>query len=113
VHLTLDLAGQAKFGPDVEWIQEEDYDVSPKRADAFYAAIRRYWPGLRDAALTPAYAGIRPKIHGPEGGEADFVFQGAASHGVSGLIHLFGIESPGLTASLAIGEHVADMVAAL
>jgi L-2-hydroxyglutarate oxidase LhgO len=113
VHLTLDLAGQARFGPDVEWIEEENYDVSPRRAEKFYAAIRRYWPGLGDAALNPAYAGIRPKICGPGGGDADFVFQGAEQHGVPGLINLFGIESPGLTASLAIGEDIAGIAGAL
>lgn len=113
VHLTLDLAGQARFGPDVEWIDEENYDVSPRRADVFYEAIRRYWPGLGDAALNPAYAGIRPKLCGPGQGERDFLFQVPKDHAVPGLINLFGIESPGLTASLAIGEEVAAMAAAM
>jgi L-2-hydroxyglutarate oxidase LhgO len=111
VHLTLDLAGQARFGPDVEWVGDEDYEVDPHRGDAFYGEIRRYWPGLPDAALQPAYAGIRPKVVGPDGGDQDFIFQGPERHGGRGLISLFGIESPGLTASLAIGEKVADMAA--
>lgn len=110
VHLTLDLAGQARFGPDVEWIDEEGYDVDPRRGEAFYAEIRRYWPELPDGALQPAYAGIRPKLLGPDDGEQDFVFQGPEQHGVRGLINLFGIESPGLTASLAIAKHVAELV---
>ena len=107
VHLTLDLAGQARFGPDVEWIEAIDYRVDPARADSFYAAIRRYWPGLPDGALSPGYAGIRPKLHGPEGGgDTDFLIQGPNSHGIPGLVNLFGIESPGLTASLAIADEV-------
>lgn len=113
VHLTLDLAGQARFGPDVEWIDEENYDVLPRRADVFYEAIRRYWPGLGDAALSPAYAGIRPKLCGSGQGERDFLLQLPEDHGVPGLINLFGIESPGLTASLAIGEEVASIAAAM
>ncbi|EXI89792.1 MAG: L-2-hydroxyglutarate oxidase LhgO [Candidatus Accumulibacter regalis] len=117
VHLTLDLGGQARFGPDVEWlpdptpgqpIDEPDYRVDPARADAFYAEIRRYWPALPDAALTPAYAGIRPKIVGPGAPAADFLIQGPAQHGIAGLVNLFGIESPGLTACLAIAERAAD-----
>ena len=112
VHLTLDLGGQARFGPDVEWIAEENYDVDPHRADRFYAAIRRYWPGLQDGSLNPAYAGIRPKLCEPPGREMDFMIQGPDEHGVRGLINLFGIESPGLTASLAIGEEVARLMAA-
>jgi len=112
VHITLDLAGQARFGPDVEWIDSIDYSVDPKRADSFYAAVRRYWPGLKDGALVPAYAGIRPKIV-PQGAPGqDFVIQGPAEHGVPGLINLFGIESPGLTSSLAIAEYVADVAKA-
>lgn len=114
VHLTLDLGGQARFGPDVEWPAdpgvEPDYRVDPARADGFYAEVRRYWPGLRDGALAPAYAGIRPKIAGPGEAAADFVLQGPAEHGVPGLINLFGIESPGLTASLAIAERVAALL---
>ena len=116
VHLTLDLAGQARFGPDVEWlsmpstdpIQAMDYSVDPARAEAFYAEVRRYWPGLPDGALAPAYAGIRPKIVGPGDPVADFLIQGPETHGIAGLVNLFGIESPGLTASLAIAEMVAE-----
>jgi L-2-hydroxyglutarate oxidase LhgO len=104
VHLTLDLAGQARFGPDTEWVDTEDYAVDPRRADAFYAAIRRYWPGLKDNALQPAYAGIRPKITGPGTPAADFMIAGPARHGVPGLLNLFGMESPGLTACLAIAR---------
>jgi len=108
VHLTLDLAGHARFGPDVEWIDAIDYDVDPHRGDAFYAAIRSYWPDLPDASLAPSYAGIRPKIVGPGEPAADFVISAPADHGVPGLVNLFGIESPGLTAALAIAERVAD-----
>ncbi len=110
VHLTLDLGGQARFGPDVEWIERPDYDVDIGRAAGFYAAIRRYWPGLPDGALQPGYAGIRPKISGPGEPAADFRIDGPADHGVPGLVNLLGIESPGLTASLAIGDYVAKMV---
>jgi L-2-hydroxyglutarate oxidase LhgO len=109
VHLTLDLAGQARFGPDVEWITEIDYDVDLRRADGFYRAIRDYWPGIRDGQLAPGYAGIRPKLGGPEQAAADFLIQGPAEHGVPGLVNLFGIESPGLTASLALAEHVVQV----
>jgi L-2-hydroxyglutarate oxidase LhgO len=105
-HLTLDLAGQARFGPDVEWIDGIDYTVDPRRGDRFYAAIRTYWPGLRDGALQPGYAGIRPKISAPGEPAADFMVQGGAAHGVPGLVNLYGIESPGLTASLALADHV-------
>jgi L-2-hydroxyglutarate oxidase LhgO len=109
VHLTIDLGGQARFGPDVEWIDGLDYTVDPHRADSFYAAIRRYWPDLKDGALQPGYAGIRPKIV-PKGAPGqDFVVQGPQTHGLSGLINLFGIESPGLTASLAIADHVLEV----
>ena len=109
VHITVDLGGQAKFGPDVEWIDGIDYTVDPHRADRFYAAVRRYWPGLKDGALQPGYAGIRPKIV-PQGAPAqDFTLQGPTEHGVPGLIHLFGIESPGLTASLALADLVPAM----
>jgi L-2-hydroxyglutarate oxidase LhgO len=111
VHITLDLAGQARFGPDVEWISSIDYKVNPNRAAAFYAAVRRYWPGLRDSALQPGYAGIRPKISGPAEPAADFVVQGHARHGVPSLINLYGIESPGLTASLALADEVAVQMA--
>ena len=106
VHITVDLGGQAKFGPDVEWIDTIDYAVDAHRADKFYAAVRRYWPALRDGALQPGYAGIRPKIVPPGAPAQDFVVQGPAAHGVPGLINLFGIESPGLTASLALADHV-------
>lgn len=107
VHVTIDLGGQARFGPDVEWIDRIDYDVDPRRAEKFYAAIRRYWPQLPDGALAPGYAGIRPKIAGPKDPAPDFVIQGPQDHGVPGLVNLFGIESPGLTASLALAEEVA------
>ena len=110
VHLTLDLGGQARFGPDTEWIEGEDYDVDIRRADGFYAAIRRYWPDLPEGALTPGYAGIRPKISGPTEPNADFLVSGPAQHGIGGLVNLFGIESPGLTASMALGAHVTDVV---
>jgi len=106
VHLTLDLGGQARFGPDVEWIDAIDYRVDPARAAGFYAAIRRYWPGLRDGALRPDYAGIRPKLTLPTGQDADFLIQDARSHGIPGLVNLYGIESPGLTACLAIADEV-------
>jgi L-2-hydroxyglutarate oxidase LhgO len=110
VHLTLDLAGQARFGPDVEWIETIDYDVDPGRADKFYSAIRRYWPDLVDGALQPAYSGIRPKIAGPAaGGGGDFVIQGPEQTGHPAYVALYGIESPGLTASLAIGQRVARL----
>jgi len=104
VHVTLDLAGQARFGPDVEWVERINYDVDPRRADRFYAAIRRYWPGLPDNSLSPGYAGIRPKTAGPGEPAPDFDIQGPAKHGVPGLVQLYGIESPGLTASLALAR---------
>ncbi|MCB4823646.1 NAD(P)/FAD-dependent oxidoreductase [Roseicella aerolata] len=108
-HLTIDLGGQARFGPDVEWVQEIDYEVDPRRGDSFYAAIRRYWPALKDGALAPGYSGIRPKIVPPGAPAQDFTVMGPKEHGLPGLIHLFGIESPGLTASLALGELVRDV----
>nr|WP_294502077.1 NAD(P)/FAD-dependent oxidoreductase [uncultured Rhodopila sp.] len=109
VHLTVDLGGQARFGPDVEWVDAIDYTVDPARADGFYAAVRKYWPALKDAALQPGYAGIRPKIV-PKGAPGqDFLVQGPQTHGVAGLINLFGIESPGLTASLALAGHVLEV----
>ncbi|MBS0519010.1 MAG: NAD(P)/FAD-dependent oxidoreductase [Proteobacteria bacterium] len=108
VHITVDLGGQAKFGPDVEWIDSIDYTVDPHRADKFYAAVRRYWPDLRDGALQPGYAGIRPKIVPPGAPAQDFTIQGPAQHGIPGLVNLFGIESPGLTASLALAELVRE-----
>jgi L-2-hydroxyglutarate oxidase LhgO len=112
VHLTLDLGGQARFGPDVEWIDAPNFDVDPARGETFYAAVRAYWPGLRYGALMPAYAGIRPKLAGPGAPASDFVIEGPAEHGTRGIINLLGIESPGLTSSLAIAEHVRDMAAA-
>lgn len=109
IHLTLDLAGRARFGPDVEWIEDLNYDVDIERAERFYASIRRFWPKLAAGALVPAYAGIRPKISGPGEPAADFRIDGPALHGLSTVINLFGIESPGLTSSLAIGEYVAEL----
>jgi L-2-hydroxyglutarate oxidase LhgO len=107
VHLTLDLGGQAKFGPDVQWVDSpDDLVVDPARGDAFYATVRQYWPALQDGTLIPGYAGIRPKIQGPGEPARDFLIQGPAVHGVPGLVNLFGIESPGLTSALAIGEYV-------
>lgn len=106
VHLTLDLADQAKFGPDTQWVDTEDYDIDPARADSFYEAVRRYWPDLKDGALKPGYTGIRPKISGPTEPAADFMLAGPRQHGVTGLMNLFGIESPGLTSSLAIAQAV-------
>jgi L-2-hydroxyglutarate oxidase LhgO len=107
IHLTLDLAGQARFGPDVEWIDHIDYAVDSDRGRCFYAAIRRYWPGLSDGTLCPAYSGIRPKT--TAAGQSDFVIQGPQDTGHSGYVALYGIESPGLTASLAIAEHVVQL----
>lgn len=112
VHVTIDLAGQARFGPDVEWIDGIDYDVDPARADVFYAAIRSYWPDLPDNSIQPGYAGVRPKLQAPGEPAADFVIQGPTEHGVAGLVNLYGIESPGLTASLSIAERVAALLAA-
>ncbi len=110
VHLTLDMAGQARFGPDVEWIDHIDYSVDPGRAERFYPAIRKYWPALPDGALMPSYSGIRPKIVPPAVASQDFIIQGPRDHGVAGLVNLFGIESPGLTSSLAIADHVGELV---
>ena len=114
VHLTIDLGGQAKFGPDVQWVNSpDDLLVDSKRGDAFYAEVRKYWPGLKDGSLQAGYAGIRPKLQGPDGpgwAAGDFVIQGETVHGVPGLINLFGIESPGLTSALAIGELVSQML---
>jgi len=115
VHLTLDLGGQARFGPDHEWLDVEDpraidYRVDPRRADGFYAEVRRYWPGLTDGALQPAYSGVRPKIHGPGEPAPDFRIDGPTQHGLPDFVNLLGIESPGLTSALAIGEHVAGLL---
>ncbi|MBF0093190.1 MAG: NAD(P)/FAD-dependent oxidoreductase [Alphaproteobacteria bacterium] len=110
VHLTLDLGGQARFGPDVQWVEDIDYGVDPERGRGFAAEIRRYWPGIEDGALQPGYSGIRPKISGPGEAARDFMIQGPADHGVPGLVNLFGIESPGLTSCLALGEYVAGLV---
>ncbi|WP_029030172.1 NAD(P)/FAD-dependent oxidoreductase [Salinarimonas rosea] len=111
VHLTLDLAGRMRFGPDVEWIEAEDYDVDPMRSESFYAAIRRYWPALPDGALTADYCGIRPKLSGPGEPAADFVVADETAHGLPRHVALFGIESPGLTSALSLGEAVADALA--
>ena len=111
VHLTIDLGGQAKFGPDVQWVDSpDDLLVDPNRGDAFYAEVRKYWPGLKDGSLQAGYAGIRPKLQAAGMPAGDFVIQGEAIHGVPGLINLFGIESPGLTSSLAIGIYVSQML---
>ena len=110
VHATLDLDGTVRFGPDVEWVQAIDYRIDASRAQQFYASIRDYWPGVTDVALQPAYSGIRPKIVGPGQKAADFLIAGPANHGISGLVTLMGIESPGLTAALAVGEHVSTLL---
>jgi L-2-hydroxyglutarate oxidase LhgO len=106
VHVTLDMAGRMRFGPDVEWVNEENYAVDPRRADSFYARIRTYWPGLPDGTLVPDYSGIRPKLRGPSEGQADFMIAGPADHDMPRLVNLFGIESPGLTSSLSLAEEV-------
>ncbi len=110
VHLTLDLAGSARFGPDTQWVDAIDYQVDPNRVDAFYSSIRAFYPDLADGALKPDYAGIRPKISGPDETAADFLIQGDAGHGVKGFVALYGIESPGLTASLSIAEYVVALL---
>jgi len=111
VHLTLDLGGQAKFGPDVQWVDSpDDLLVDPARGDGFYAEVRKYWPALQDGALSPGYAGIRPKLKPAQDGSSDFVIQGPAVHGVKGLVNLFGIESPGLTSSLAVAQRVMQLL---
>jgi L-2-hydroxyglutarate oxidase LhgO len=110
IHVTLDLAGRMRFGPDVEWIETPHYDVDPKRAATFYAGIRRYWPELPDGTLVPDYCGIRPKLTGPGEPAADFMLDGPAEHGLARLVHLYGIESPGLTSAMALAQ---DVVAAL
>jgi L-2-hydroxyglutarate oxidase LhgO len=109
-HYHKDLGGQAVFGPDLAYVETEDYSVDPGRAEGFYAYVRRFWPGLPDGALSPDYAGIRPKIHGPDEPQPDFRLDGRAAHGIEGLVALFGIESPGLTSSLAVGEAVAGLL---
>jgi len=106
VHVTLDMAGRMRFGPDVEWVSEENYAVDPRRADGFYARIRTYWPGLADGTLVPDYSGIRPKLRGPGEGQADFMIAGPGDHHMPRLVNLFGIESPGLTASLSLADEV-------
>lgn len=113
VHLTIDLGGQARFGPDVQWLPDDaaeplDYEVDPSRAEGFYADVRRYWPGLPDGALQPAYSGIRPKIHARHEPAPDFLIQGPRQHGIEGLVNLFGVESPGLTSCLALASEVAN-----
>ncbi|NVO17561.1 MAG: NAD(P)/FAD-dependent oxidoreductase [Rhodoplanes sp.] len=110
-HVTLDLAGRMRFGPDVEWIETESYDVDPRRADAFYASIRTYFPALPDGTLTPDYCGIRPKLTGPGEPAADFLIEGPAEHGLPGLVNLFGIESPGLTSALSLADDVVGRLA--
>jgi L-2-hydroxyglutarate oxidase LhgO len=108
VHATLDLDGTTRFGPDVEWVEQLDYRVDPSRGDSFYTAIREYWPALRDGALQPGYAGIRPKLVDADSKAGDFEIELLQSHGIPGLVNLLGIESPGLTSSLAIAALVAD-----
>lgn len=115
-HFTLDLGGQGKFGPDIEWLgtdspSEIDYRVDAARAGLFYDTVRHYWPGLPDGALQPAYSGVRPKIHGPGEPQPDFLIQDASIHGLTGLVNLFGIESPGLTSCMAIGSFVQRLMA--
>jgi L-2-hydroxyglutarate oxidase LhgO len=115
LHLAIDLGGRTRLGPDAEWLREGtgppfNYEVDPSRAAHFYREVRRYWPGLKDGALSPDYSGVRPKIVGPGQPSADFLIDGPETHGVQGLVNLIGIESPGLTSSLAIGEKVAEMV---
>lgn len=110
VHATIDLGGQARFGPDVEYVDREDYVVSVDRIHQYYESVRRYFPALRDGQLVPGYVGIRPKLQAPGAAPRDFVIQGEAEHGIAGLVQLFGIESPGLTSSLAIAEYVAQLV---
>jgi L-2-hydroxyglutarate oxidase LhgO len=111
IHVVLDLAGRMRFGPDVEWLEREDYAVDPARGDAFYARIRGYWPGLPDNALMPGYSGIRPKLSGPGLPQQDFLIEGPVQHGLPGLVHLFGIESPGLTSSLSLADEVVSYLA--
>jgi len=109
-HVTLDLAGRMRFGPDVEWIDEETYTVDSKRSESFYASVRTYWPALPDNALVPDYCGIRPKLTGKGEAAADFLIDGPAGHGLPRLVHLFGIESPGLTSALSIAVEVVGQI---
>jgi L-2-hydroxyglutarate oxidase LhgO len=109
IHMTLDLAGTARFGPDMQWVDRVDYTVDPRRLAVFAEAIREYWPGLDAARLRPAYAGIRPKISGPGEATRDFCISAPSAHGVPGIVNLFGMESPGLTASLALGDYIAGL----
>jgi L-2-hydroxyglutarate oxidase LhgO len=104
VHVTLDMGGRMRFGPDVEWVEQENYAVDPARAASFYERIRTYWPGLWDGALAPDYSGIRPKLTGPKEAQADFLIDAPSQHGLAGLVQMFGIESPGLTSSLSLAE---------
>jgi len=110
VHATNDMGGSARFGPDVDWVDAIDYAFDEGRRDRFVAAIKKYFPELRESKLAPAYTGIRPKVTGPGEPPGDFLIHGKADHGISNLVNLFGIESPGLTASLAIGDHVSDLL---
>jgi L-2-hydroxyglutarate oxidase LhgO len=110
VHVTLDMDGRMRFGPDVEWVDRISYDVDPARAASFYEAVRTYWPGLPDGCLQPAYSGIRPKLQAPGEPARDFVIQGPREHGIPGLVNLYGMESPGLTSSLAIADYVSEMI---
>jgi len=110
VHVTVDLGGQVRFGPDVEWVDRIDYDVDPARADKFYTAVRKYYPALEDGAIQPGYSGIRPKIQAPDEAARDFVIQGPDDHSIPGLINLYGIESPGMTSSLAIADYVRKLI---
>jgi L-2-hydroxyglutarate oxidase LhgO len=112
IHYKRDMGGRAHFGPDLEYVDVETYDVDPRRAAGFYEYVRHFWPALPDGALSPDYAGIRPKLHGPGEPQPDFRIDGPERHGMEGLVALFGIESPGLTSSLAIGEHVVALLAA-
>lgn len=115
IHATIDLGGQLRFGPDVEWLDSSDekfdYAVDPSRGDKFYAAIREYWPDLADGSLRSSYSGIRPKLVGPGSAAADFCIEAQSEHGVPGLVNLLGMESPGLTSSLAVAEEVARLMA--
>ena len=110
IHMTLDLSGAARFGPDLEWVDGVDYRVEPSRAADFGDAIKEYWPQLEATRLKPAYAGVRPKLSGPGEGARDFHISGPAEHGVAGIVNLFGMESPGLTSSLALGDYIAAML---